>query len=379
VRILPHLPAAVTGIPGIVHGPHPSASLPMHHSIRGSRSGLSGIRSRGQGSEPPAALLFSGDLGEQNFLSVTINIMMPSRIHRGLAMILISCASLWVLARAQQAEVIYEVQSQYQYITVQDTGYGYRQLIFDGRFDGSDAIQSEMNLSNPDELTLSYSRHIMTALPMVPEIHRILVVGLGGACMQRYLYKLLPAATIETAEIDPEIRNVAERFFFFKEDARQIVHLGDGRTFIENSKDAYDIIFLDAFSATSIPYRLATQEFLQAVKGHLAEGGIACANLWDGEGNYPDMLKTYASVFPEVHVVKCSYSGNSILLALPHKAGLTTKEWVEKATEFEKAHPTGLNLPQLVERGAEEPTVIPENATVLVDKKTGIVSHISGR
>ncbi len=36
-----------------------------------------------------------------------------------------------------------------------------------------------------------------------------LIVGLGGACMQRYLYKLLPEATIETAELDPEIRKIA--------------------------------------------------------------------------------------------------------------------------------------------------------------------------
>lgn len=273
-------------------------------------------------------------------------------------------------ATAQDAQVVYEVRSQYQLITVQDTAAGYRQLIFDGRFDGTDAIQSEMNLANPDEPTLSYARHIMAGLPLVKAPRRILVVGLGGACIQRYLRKLLPAATIETAELDPVVRDVATQYFFFKEDARQIVHLGDGRVFIERSKDRYDLIILDAFSAVSIPYHLTTREFLQAVSARLADGGVVCANVWDGEASYWDQVKTYAAVFPEVHTVKCAGSGNTIVVALPVQAGLTVKAWTERAAAFEKVHPTALDLPQLILRGAAEHLLIPETARVLLDRGT---------
>lgn len=273
---------------------------------------------------------------------------------------------------AQEPRVVYEVRSQYQFITVQDTENGYRQLIFDGRFDGTDAIQSEMNLSNHDELTLSYARHIMAALPLPKNLQRVLIVGLGGASMQRYLRRLLPDVTIETVEIDPEIRDVATRFFFFKEDDRQIVHVGDGRRFIENATAKFDLIFLDAFSATSIPYLLTTQEFLKAVRERLAPGGILCANLWDEEADYPEILKTYSTVFPELHVVKCALSGNSILLALPEKAGLTVAAWVDKAEAFEKARSTGLSLPQLIARGAARETRIPEGARVRFDRDKGI-------
>jgi spermidine synthase len=294
--------------------------------------------------------------------------MVPSLLSRRALFALALGPVLSLPLRAQDYQVVYEVQSRYQLITVLDTASGYRQLIFDGRFDGTDAIQSEMNLANHDELTLSYSRHIMTALPVVEKPKRILIIGLGGACMQRYLYKLLPDATIETAELDPAIREVAATFFFFKEDERQVVHLGDGRKFIEDSKDKYDIIFLDAFSSVSIPYMLTTQEFLKAVKDRLAEGGVACANLWDEEANYADMVKTYSTVFPELHVVKCAYSGNSILLALPDQTGLTVQSWTAKAEAFEKTRPTGLDLPRLIRQGAAEKTDIPASARVLFDK-----------
>ncbi len=294
--------------------------------------------------------------------------MVSSVLCRRIFLVLALAATFVRPLWAQEDRVVYEVRSQYQLITVQDTANGYRQLIFDGKFDGTDAIQSEMNLSNPGELTLSYARHIMTALPVTVRIKRILIVGLGGACMQRYLYRLLPDATIETVELDPAIYDIAGKYFFFTADNRQIVHLGDGRTFIENSKDKYDIIFLDAFSATSIPYRLATQEFLKAVRSRLAEGGVVCANLWDGEADYADMLKTYSTVFPELHVVKCASSGNSILLALPKVADLTVKAWIDRADAFEKTHPTGLDLPRLIERGAAEKPYIPADAKVLLDK-----------
>ena len=269
----------------------------------------------------------------------------------------------------QEDRIIYEVKSPYQHITVLDTANGYRQMIFDGRLDGTDAIQSEMNLANHNELMLSYARHIMTALPVVEKPKRILIVGLGGACMQRYLYELLLDAVIETAELDPEVRDIATRYFFFKEDDRQIVHMGDGRKFIEDSKDKYDIIFLDAFgSSSSIPYMLTTQEFFKAVKDHLAVGGVACANLWDGGADYPNIVKTYSTVFPELHIVKCAFSGNSILLALPTKTDLTVQAWIDKARAFEKTHPTGLDLPRLIDRGAAEKTHIPANARILLDR-----------
>ena len=183
------------------------------------------------------------------------------------------------------------------------------------------------------------------------------------------MHKLLPDVVVETAELDPDVRAVAAAYFFFKEDARQIVHLGDGRALIEGAKEKYDIIILDAFSATSIPYHLTTREFLQAVKNRLAEGGIVCANLWASEGSYWDMVKTYSSVFPEVHLLDCAGSSNSVVLAMPTRVGLTVQGWVDRASAFEKAHPTGLDLPQLIQRGAAATTDIPDFARVLLDSK----------
>jgi spermidine synthase len=289
---------------------------------------------------------------------------------RKLLLALALCAILAPLARPQNYKVVYEFQSQYQRLTVLDTANGYRELIFDGKLDGSDPIQSEMKLSDHFELVQPYARHIMTVLPLVKNPKHILIIGLGGASMQRYLYHLLPDAKIETAELDPAVIKAAIEYFFFKEDARQIVHSGDGRKFIEDSKDKYDIIFLDAFSATSIPYPLSTQQFLKAVKDHLAHGGIACANLVEVLPEFRDVLKTYTAVFTELNLLKCPNSGgNVILTANPQKAGLTAKSWADKARAFEKKNPTGLDLPKTIESTMADALPDLSKAQVRFDKK----------
>jgi spermidine synthase len=277
-------------------------------------------------------------------------------------------AFLTTLLLAQRNYAIYEVKSGYQTIAVWDSPDGLRrQLLFDPKWDGNDAIQSEMNKRDTNQLILDYAQYMIASAPLVDKPKRILVVGLGGACVQRYLHNLLSDTIIETAELDPVVLDVAKKYFKLTEDNRQKVHIGDGRAFIEKSKDKYDIIMLDAFSATSIPYMLATQEFLKSVKGHLAAGGIVCANLWSHQADYGNMLKTYETVFPELHVLPCPLPwSNHILVAIPTMQNLTVNKWKEKANAFDKAHPTGLKLPEFIERHMTP--VIPTDAKVILDK-----------
>ena len=272
-----------------------------------------------------------------------------------------------LLLAQQQGDMVFDTKSQYQRISVWDTN-GMRQLIFDGKFDGTDAIQSEMDKVDLNALTLSYSRHMICSLPLVAKPKRILIVGLGGACIERYLYSLLPEAKIETVELDPEVANVARKYFNLKEDARQVVHIGDGRKFIDESKDKYDFIMLDAFSATSIPYPLSTKEFLEHCRDHLTEGGIIAANLWYAEANYGSMVKTYDAVFPEWHVVKCADSTNAILTALPTRRNVTKQSWMGVAAAFDRNNKTRLELAPMLDKGFENSTRIPASAKVLLDK-----------
>src|SRR2546422_8270281 len=188
-------------------------------------------------------------------------------LRAGLFAVIAPC----VLACAAQT-VIYEKASRYNTIVVTEDHKGMRTLLFE-RGGGR---QSVVKPGDPDHLELPYARVALAGLALCEEPRRILVVGLGGGTLPMFLRTHYPAATIDVAEIDPDVVDVAKKFFGFREDERMRAQGGDGRQFIENARQAeYDVIFLDAFGARDVPKQLTTQEFLQITRRALVPNGVA--------------------------------------------------------------------------------------------------------
>src|SRR6266849_5169253 len=179
-------------------------------------------------------------------------------LHVGLS----ALATLSVLACAAQT-VIYEKASHYNTIVVTEDSNGLRTLLFER----GGSRQSVVKPGDPDHLELSYARVAFVGLALCEGPRRILVVGLGGGTLPTFLRKHYPNAAIDVAEIDPDVVDIAKKFFGFREDERMRAHVADGRAFIENVRQPqYDVIFLDAYGARNVPAHLTTQEFLQAVR-----------------------------------------------------------------------------------------------------------------
>jgi spermidine synthase len=162
---------------------------------------------------------------------------------------------------------------------------------------------------------------------------RILVVGLGGGSLPMFLRKHYPAAEIDAVDIDPGVVEVAKKFFGFREDERMRAHVGDGRQFIENVRQPYDLIILDAFGARSVPAHLTTLEFLQAVRSALATGGVVVSNIWRPSHNavYNEMIRTHQAAFDELFILEVPGDVNNILLALPRKQTVDRSELTRTA------------------------------------------------
>ena len=141
-------------------------------------------------------------------------------------------------------------------------------------------------------------------LAFVKEPKRVLIVGLGGGTIPGFLHKHYPETSIDAVDIDPDVVDVAKRFFGFREDATMKAHVTDGRRFIEECKEPYDVIFLDAFGSDSIPYHLATREFLQAVRRATKPDGVVLGNVWSSSINrlYDSMVRTYQATFDELYI-----------------------------------------------------------------------------
>lgn len=278
------------------------------------------------------------------------------------AVVLLALVMMAYALLAGRTRTIFDETGDFGRVRVTERADGLRALVTgDGR-----ARQSAIYPGRPLHLELAYSRVGMIGLALLPRNAHVLFVGLGGGAMPMYAHRILPAAHIEVAEIDPLIVDVAREYFAFAPDSLLVVHTGDGRAFIERTvPDTYDLIVLDAFSDDEVPFALTTKEFLEAVRASLATGGVVVSNLWSRSPAYPSMLATYDAVFPQVHLLRVSGHAQYILLAAGDARPLDEESMVDAARSLAERADLGFDLARLVVEGYERVPPVP--APVLTD------------
>ncbi len=264
-------------------------------------------------------------------------------------------------------KVLCERDSPYNTIVVTEDGRGVRTLSF--KKDG--AQQSVVKVGDPDHIELPYARVMPVGLALVEKPQRVLIVGLGGGTIPSFLHKHYPEATIDAVDIDPDVVDVAKEFFGFREDSTMRAHVNDGRRFIEECRDPYDIIFLDAYGSENIPYHLATREFLVAVRRALTPNGAVVGNVWSRRSNtlYDSMVRTYQDVFDELYVFDVRDSGNKILVALPYERQIQRDELAQRARSVSAEKDFPFDMGELVEYGYRREKEKNSRGRVLTDQK----------
>ena len=262
--------------------------------------------------------------------------------------------------------VLYEKESEYNHILVEEWEPGFRALLFSR--DGG--IQSIVKLGDPGHLELPYARTMLVGLGLVEEPRRMLVVGLGGGSIPMFLHRHYPEARIDAVDIDPDVLAVAREYFEFREDDRLVAHVADGRKFVEACTTGYDLIFLDAYGDDYIPYHLATREFLLAVKRALRPGGAVVGNVWSPRSNplHDSMLRTYQDVFDEIYRFDVRSRGNKIFVAQTGAKPLDEKVLTRKARAISRAQSFRFDLGAEVAYGYRLETNRKLRAPVLLDK-----------
>lgn len=206
-----------------------------------------------------------------------------------------------------EVKKIYETNSAYARLSVIDEN-DLRFLLVDG------ATHTEYDLKNK-EFNFRYLSLFEKAINYHTNPKEILVIGLGGGGIDTQLksYNL----NIDNIEIDSQIVEIAKNYFDFHGN----VIIDDGRHYIRNSDQKYDVIYLDVYGGYSIYPYLFSKEAFQEIKNTLSEGGILSINSLgyeDGHLSSDDPLilsiyKTLKEVFPYVYVKSTGYGLTSFV------------------------------------------------------------------
>lgn len=217
------------------------------------------------------------------------------------------------------------------------------------RFGVNDQLFTE-SLYNPNdqaELPVAYTRYLTAALAYAGQSRNILEIGLGGGRTASYLHDFLPGATVTCVELDPEVIALARRYFNVRPDARLRLVERDGRIFTRATQERYDLILVDAYRGTFVPFHLTTREFYRIVKSKLTPGGAMAQNISPDVLSLADVTATLRAVF--AHVDRYEAQGNIVLVAYDGPAK-TAAQLNARAAALPTARPLRYPLPAMLAR-----------------------------
>jgi spermidine synthase len=167
--------------------------------------------------------------------------------------------------------------------------------------------------ADPRELPVIYTRYMTAALAYPATLTSVLEIGLGGGRTASYLNRHMPALNFTCVELDPDVISLAKRYFGVSETPTLKLVAKDGRAYLRSDKGLYDLIMIDAYRGTFVPFHLLTREFFQLVKQHLRPGGAVAQNIEPTTMLFPAALATLKSVF--AHVDTYYADGNVVAVA----------------------------------------------------------------
>ena len=149
---------------------------------------------------------------------------------------------------------------------------------------GSRSRQSALFLERPEALVLAYTQSMMAALLLHSAPARVLLIGLGGGSLARFLRHHYPDCTIDAVELRPRVIELAHGYFRLPEDDPRLnIIPGEGGHFLAHAAlrhSDYDLILVDAFHGTGMAEEVAEADFFATARARLADQGALAVNLW---------------------------------------------------------------------------------------------------
>ncbi len=201
--------------------------------------------------------------------------------------------------KATDGDVLYEVESPYQFVQVVERNGARRLYLNEGV-----AVHS---LWRPDTVLTGGVWDAFLALPVLLDrpVRRVAVLGNAGGTIARAYGEFWPTARIDGVEIDPAVSEAGRKYLGLSDNPRLTVHDADARPFLRRTDAKYDLIVVDAYHQPYVPFYLATREFFRLVYRHLAPGGIVALNVAtvpDDRSLEENLAGTLAAEFESVQV-----------------------------------------------------------------------------
>ncbi|HEX2645715.1 MAG TPA: fused MFS/spermidine synthase, partial [Candidatus Dormibacteraeota bacterium] len=215
----------------------------------------------------------------------------------------------------QVGTLLYERESAYGYIQVVRDGTRTELILNEGQAIHSIYDPNALLTGGPwDYMLIADSFRPAQASEVVPS--DIAILGLaGGTAARQYTATYGSGVQITGVEIDPDILDIAHRYFHLDEPNVHAV-VADARYWLDTQASKYDVMVMDAYRQPYIPFHLTTREFFTEVRDHLRPGGVAVVNAGRTATDYrlvDAIASTMAAVYSNVFLVDVPAFNNTLV------------------------------------------------------------------
>lgn len=233
-------------------------------------------------------------------------------------------------------ELIYETSDEYGKIQVVDFQQQYRSLHF-----GNRTQQSAMLLKNPYVLIHKYTQAMV--LPLCwSDTERVLLLGLGGGSIAKYIHNYFQDIDIHAVEIRQSVTSTAREYFLLPDESSRFCMFNQCATdWLENRSvsDRYDLIFVDLFLTTKTgkDKSIHVNEKLDALMDMLSNNGWLIFNQLGPEAINSHIIRQLQKICPSLHTYSIKIDEhNTIILCSRNSAPGKISD--ECFYEFEKQY-----------------------------------------
>jgi spermidine synthase len=201
---------------------------------------------------------------------------------------------------------------------------------------GSSSVQSAMRLAAPNELELVYTRCMMAFMLFHPQPANILMIGLGGGSLAKFVYHRLPQTKTTVIEVNPQVVAAARDYFLLPpDDERLRVIIAEGSVFVAAHPESADILMVDGFEDGSQASALCSQEFYDDAYEALTRNGMLVVNLLSREKGLKDYLRRIEHSF-DGNMARMSAETHGNLIVFAFKRGFIRPDWEEARSRAKK-------------------------------------------
>ena len=246
-----------------------------------------------------------------------------------------------------------EVFSEFSHIRIEQLGT-VRTLFF-VRDDGTAVVESRMDIARPQNLLVPYTQSMFASHFLLPEPEHVLIIGLGGGSMVRFLEHHQPEVRIDTVEIDPTVIEIADDYFGTRPTERSRIFERDGFEFLDDPPAVYDIIYMDAFlkpsedtDGSGTHLRLKTRAFIEGLKQRIHPEGLIVFNV-----NELEDLPLLRDVFEQTYVFQLASPG-AVAVGTSASERLSQEQLIDLGRQLDQRFETNFSFETMAQRLAPE-------------------------